>query len=195
MKKWFTGMVLSLVVLVLTAGSVSAELPRSAMLATHAVGSLYNAMGTGIATVLSRNTPITVRVQPYAGPPAWLPAMDKGETDMGVLTGADAVTSYKGIVLYKRPFKNTRILLVGGSLQLGFYVQKDSDIQSVNDLKGKRIPTDYPGTPIVKLSSVAALASAGLTYADIVQVPVSDLMAGARGEVVVAAPWGVPPLR
>ena len=27
-------------------------------------------MGTGIATILSRNTPIMVRVQPYAGPPA-----------------------------------------------------------------------------------------------------------------------------
>jgi len=180
MKRWFMGMGLSLMVLSLVVGSVWAEVPRSAMLATHAVGSLYNAMGTGIATVLSRHTPILVRVQPYAGPPAWLPAMDKGETDMGVLTGADAVTSYKGIVLYKKPFKNTRVLVVGGAVQLGFYVQKDSDIQTVTDLKGKRIPAGYPGTPIVRLSSTAALASAGLTYADIVEVPVSDLMAGAR---------------
>jgi TRAP transporter TAXI family solute receptor len=153
---------------------------RSATLATHAVGSLYNAIGTGIATVISRHTPITVRVQPFAGPPAWLPSMNAGDTDMGILTSADAVTSYNAMILYKKPYKNTRILLVGGALQLGFYVPKDAPIDTVADLKGKRLPTDYPGTPIVRLSSTAALATAGLTYNDIVKVPVSDLQAGAR---------------
>jgi TRAP transporter TAXI family solute receptor len=155
-----------------------AQLPRSATVATHAVGSLYNAIGTGVATVVSRHTPMTVRVQPFAGPPAWLPSMDQGNTDMGVLTSADAVTSYKGIVTYKRPFKNVRVMVVGGAIQLGFYVKKDAPIQTIADLKGKRIPTDFPGIPIVMLSSTAALASAGLSYKDIVKVPVSDLQAG-----------------
>jgi TRAP transporter TAXI family solute receptor len=104
--------------------------------------------------------------------------MDKGDTDMGVLTSADAVTSYNGIKLYKRPFKNTRILLVGGAIQLAFYVRKDSPVQTTADLKGMRVPTDFPGIPIVMLSSTAALASAGLSYKDIVKVPVSDLQAG-----------------
>jgi len=169
---------LAMAALAVVPGAASAALPRSATIATHAVGSLYNAIGTGIATVVSHHTPITVRVQPFAGPPAWLPSMDQGETDMGVLTSADAVTSYKGIVLYKRPFKNTRILIVGGAVQLGFYVRKDSPVQTVADLKGKRIPTDFPGIPIVGLSSKAGLASAGLSYQDIIKVPVSDLQAG-----------------
>jgi TRAP transporter TAXI family solute receptor len=158
----------------------AAEQQKSATLATHAVGSLYNALGTGIATIVSRHTPMIVRVQPFAGPPAWLPSMNAGETDMGVLTSADAVTSYKGIILYKKPFLNTRILVVGGALQLSFYVPKEAAIETVADLKGKRIPTDYPGTPIVMLSSTAALATAGLTYNDIVKVPVSDLQSGAQ---------------
>lgn len=162
----------------LAAGSAFAQVPRSASIATHAVGTLYNAIGTGIATVVSRHTPMTVRVQPFAGPPAWLPSMDQGQTDMGVLTSADAVTSYKGIVHYKKPFKNTRILVVGGAIQLGFYVRKDAPFKTTADLKGKRIPADFPGIPIVKLSSTAALASAGLSYNDIVKVPVSDLQAG-----------------
>jgi TRAP transporter TAXI family solute receptor len=166
--------------IVVAAISGDAAEQRSATLATHAVGSLYNALGTGIATVISRHTPITVRVQPFAGPPAWLPSMNVGETDMGVLTSADAVTSYKGIILYKKPFQNTRILVVGGALQLSFYVPKDAPIETVADLKGKRIPADYPGTPIVRLSSTAALATAGLTYNDIIKVPVSDLQSGAQ---------------
>ncbi|MBI2357578.1 MAG: TAXI family TRAP transporter solute-binding subunit [Deltaproteobacteria bacterium] len=167
--------------------------PRSATLATHAVGSLTNAIGTGIALVVSRHTSTTVRVQPFGGPPAWLPSMDKGETDMGILASADAITSYKGIVLYKRPFKikNTRIVIVGGTSQFGYYVAKDSPLETVADLKGRRIPTDFPGIPIVRLAGIAALATAGFTYNDIVKVPVSDLAAGAQAflEGRVDAGW------
>ncbi|MFC1867677.1 TAXI family TRAP transporter solute-binding subunit, partial [Thermodesulfobacteriota bacterium] len=179
-KRWIERIGIMLVVLSFTVGVALAEVPRSATLATHAVGSLYNAMGTGLATVLSRNTPMTVRVQPFAGPPAWIPSMNRGETDMGVVTGADAIMANKGIVLYKRSFKNVRLLIIGGALHTGFYVRKDSPIKSISDLKGKRIPTDFPGTPILKLSSSAGLATAGLTYDDIVKVPVADLMAGSR---------------
>lgn len=178
MRKSIGAIAVATFIITLGPDSALAQLPRSAAVATHAVGSLYNAIGTGIATVVSRHTPMTVRVQPFAGPPAWLPSMDQGNTDMGVLTSADAVTSYKGIIHYKRPFKNVRILLVGGAIRLGFYVRKDAPIQTTADLKGKRVPTDFPGIPIVMLSSTAALASAGLTYKDIIKVPVSDLQAG-----------------
>ncbi len=180
MRRLWEGIGVALVALSLAAGIAWAALPRGATLATHAVGSLYNAMGTGIATVLSRHTPMTLRVQPFAGPSAWLPSMDTGDTDMGVLTSADADASYKGIVLYKRPYKNTRILVVGGLLHTSFYVAKDSPIDTVEGLKGKKVPTDFPGIPIVKLSTTAALATAGLTYNDVVRVPVSDLQAGAQ---------------
>ena len=176
MRKWALG--IGIASIALTQTPAFAQIPRSATVATHAVGSLYNQIGTGIATVVSRHSSMTVRVQPFGGPPAWLPSMNQGTTDMGVLTGADAVTSYKGIVLYKKPYKNIRLLLVGGALQLGFYVRKDSPIKTIADLKGKRVPTDFPGIPIVALSSRAALASAGLSYKDIVHVPVSDLQAG-----------------
>jgi TRAP transporter TAXI family solute receptor len=88
--------------------------------------------------------------------------------------------SYHGVVLFKKSFKNTRLLIVGGALQLGFYVPKDSPIKTIHDLKGKKIPAEFPGTPIVWLSISAALASAGITHDDIVKVPVSDLVAGNR---------------
>ena len=141
----FKHLAIVLTIFMLAALPVTAAEQRSASLATHAVGSLYNAIGTGIATVVSRHTAMTVRVQPFAGPPAWLPSMNSGETDMGVLTSADAVTSYRGVILYKKPYKNTRILVVGGALQLSFYVPREAPIETVADLKGKRIPADYSG--------------------------------------------------
>jgi TRAP transporter TAXI family solute receptor len=190
-QRWIEAIGIGLSAITLTVGLAPGAVPRSATLATHAVGSLYNAIGTGIGTVVSRHTPMTVRIQPFAGPPAWLPSMDKGETDMGILTSADAITSYKGIVLYKKPFKNTRIVIAGGSLYLTFYVPKNSPLETVAELKGKRVPTDYPGIPIARLSSTAALASAGLTYNDITKVPVSDLAAAAQAflEGRVDAGW------
>ena len=180
MRRRIQWIALSIATLILMPLTALGAMPRSASLATAAVGSQNNAWGTGIATIIGRYTPITVRVQPFAGPPAWLPSMDTGDTDMGVLTGPDALTSYKGIVIYKRPFRNTRILIIGGSLNLSFYVAKDNNMMSVADLRGKKIPGDFPGTPIVKLSTTAALASVGLTYSEVVKVPVSDLQSGAQ---------------
>ncbi|MBI2359534.1 MAG: TAXI family TRAP transporter solute-binding subunit [Deltaproteobacteria bacterium] len=167
-------------IMVLWAHPAWTQAPKSATLATHAVGSLYHSLGTGVATVLSRRSPMIVRVQPFAGPPAWLPSMDKGETDMGLLTSADAALSSKGVVLYKKAYKNTRIVSVGGLVQFGFYVRKDAPMETVADLKGKRIPTDFPGIPIVRLSTAAVFATAGLTFDDMVKVPVSDLAAAAQ---------------
>lgn len=178
-RKSLIGAAIALIVLTLGMGQALAA-QQSATLATHAVGSLYNALGTGLASVISRNSPILIRVQPFAGPPAWLPSMDRGQTDMGLLTSADAVLSSKGMVHYKRPFKNTRILIVGGAVYFGFYVPKDAPIETVADLKGKRIPTEWPGIPIIRLSTGASLATAGLTFDDVVKVPVSDLAAAAR---------------
>ena len=179
-SRWQTIVGLSMLLAIALEQNAWADLPKTATLATPAAGSLYNAIGVGLATVISRHSPMTVRVQTSAGPPAWLPSMESGDTDLGVLTSADAVTSYKGIVIYKKRFRNTRILAVGGSLKLGFYVANNSEIQNLSDLKGKKIPADFPGAPIVKLSSTAALATAGLTYNDIVKVPVADLNAGAQ---------------
>ncbi|MBI2089778.1 MAG: TAXI family TRAP transporter solute-binding subunit [Deltaproteobacteria bacterium] len=176
-QRWIEAIGIGLSAITLVVGLVLGAVPRSATLATHAVGTGFNAMGVGIGALVSRHTPMTVRVQPFAGPPAWLPSMDKGETDMGILSSADATSSYKGVTIYKRPFKNTRILVVGGTIGLTYFVPKDSRVETVADLKGKRIPTDYPAIPIVRLSSTAALATAGLSYNDIVKVPVSDMTA------------------
>src|SRR3989304_475152 len=182
--------ILIFVLLIALGGRSLAAFPKALNLAPPGAASLYNAIGTGLATIISRHTPMTVRVQTSAGPPAWLPSMESGDTDLGVLTSADAVTSYRGIVIYKNPFKNTRILAVGGSLKLGFYVTKNSEIQTLADLKGKRIPTDYPGAPIVKLSSTAGLATAGLTYNDIVKIPVPRRTSA--GQVLPAGPKAAP---
>jgi len=167
------GMGLLFLVLLVPGALLAAS--SSVSLATHAMGSLYNAQGTAMAAVISKNSPMTVRVRPFAGPPAWIPDMDSGEIEFGVVTGTDAATAYRGIILYKRKYPNLRLVMSGGVLRVGFIVRKSSGIKSVTELKGKKIPGDFPGTPISRIGSTAGLASANMTHEDVVKVPVADL--------------------
>ena len=149
--------------------------PSSVSLATHAVGSLYNAQGTAMSVVISKHSPMVVRVRPFAGPPAWIPDMESGEIEFGVVTGTDAATAYQGILLYKRKYPSLRLVMSGGVLRVGFIVKKNTGIKNVSELKGKKIPVDFPGTPISRMGSTAGLASANMTSGDMVKVPVADL--------------------
>jgi ABC-type amino acid transport substrate-binding protein len=46
-------------------------------------------------------------------------------------------------------------------------VRKDSDIKSIADLKGKRVPSDYVNQKVLDVLSQGTLANAGLSYADV----------------------------
>lgn len=61
-------------------------LPRSVNFGTHAVGTVFNAVGTGLAKVASDGGPIRVVVQPFSGPPAWIPSTNReGKPEIGII--------------------------------------------------------------------------------------------------------------
>lgn len=158
-----------------------APLPRSVVIATHPVGTSFHAMGTGIAKVLTEQMPLTAVVRPHSGPPAWLPQMNRGQVELGLLLSPEAASAYRGSHLYEgRPTPNIRYLLRGGSILLAFIAPKISDIKTTADLKGKRVPADWTGVPIGFFTTSAALATAGLSYNDVVKVPASNYAEGAR---------------
>ncbi|MDP2720057.1 MAG: hypothetical protein Q8P44_09605, partial [Dehalococcoidia bacterium] len=49
----------------------SQEMPRSITLGTHAAGSLFHAVGSGLASVLTKNSGMEVVIAPHPGPVAW----------------------------------------------------------------------------------------------------------------------------
>jgi len=168
--------------LALASGALAADpkLPASVVLATHAAGSGFHADGSAIAKIVSERLKMTMVVRPHPGPPAWLPAMNNGEIEFGVLTGADAAMTFKGVGGYRKATPAVRLVMVGAPLYLSYWAAADSGIKTVADLKGKRIPTGWRGIPIVHFSSTANLATAGLTLNDVVQVPVAELNEGVR---------------
>jgi TRAP-type uncharacterized transport system substrate-binding protein len=77
-------------------------LPKTVVIATHATGSGFHADGSAVAKVVSEKSPITMIARPHPGPPAWLPAMNDGEMEFGVIVGSDAATAFRGIGSHRR---------------------------------------------------------------------------------------------
>ncbi|MFQ5802747.1 MAG: TAXI family TRAP transporter solute-binding subunit [Candidatus Methylomirabilales bacterium] len=157
------------------ASAAPKALPRAVVIATHRVGTRFHADGSGIAKLVSERSPMTMVVRPHPGPPAWLPAMNTGEIEFGVITGADAAAAYKGVGAYRKAFPNIRLLIIGAPLRVAFWARVDSGIRTVADLRGKRVPSGWSGLPVIHFNAGANLATAGLTWDDVVRVPVAEL--------------------
>src|SRR5690606_5504668 len=64
----------------------------------------------------------------------------------------------------------------------GFAVREDSDIQTIEDLKGKKIPK-ITGNSSVNIKNEAILAFAGLTWDDVQAVELSSY--GGQGDALI----------
>ncbi|MGG0717416.1 TAXI family TRAP transporter solute-binding subunit [Robertmurraya massiliosenegalensis] len=156
-------------------GGEEAELPDVVSIVTHAQGGGYHTVGSGLASVISDNTPIRAIVQPTAGPNAWMSDMAAGRVDFGLIAGPDAAWAQSGGPGFDNATENLRVLFGGPLLSnSGLAVREDSGIDSLADLKGKRVGSDYGGNVFSDLIAEALLASAGLTWDDVKEVPVPD---------------------
>ena len=160
------------------AGSASID---SVNIATQAVGTSYYAMGTGIAKIITDNTPIRATILPYAGPDAWAPEFKSGDIALEVISAMDMYWAYTGTVNYTEPIEDTRLLLRGNlSNHCTMTVLESSGITSITQLAGKRVGYEYGGNKLTVNLIDAALASVGMTIDDCVAVPLADLSSAIR---------------
>ena len=201
-RRWLAPGVL--VFVLLASGSLSPagaqQLPRSATLGTNPPGSVFYALASGLAKVVSGATPVQVSVQPYTGTTAFLPLIDSGELDFGVNNAVDLAMSYQGPqrlkVAGRNPFPHTpkaRLVMRGSPLMVSLLVKKDSPIKTIQDIRGKRVTGEYPAQLAVWYNVFAALSSAGMTWDDVKVVPVPagnegvDALVQGRAEVSLHA--------
>lgn len=177
------GCVLRTFVVVLAAAVVVASaaaaqsLPRSVTLGTNPPGSVFYTLGSGLAKAVAGG-PFEVSIQPHAGTSTFLPLLDSGEMEFGVVNAVDMALSHRGPAFKiggRNPFPhapNLRLVMRGSPLLVGLLVRKDSPIKSVHDVKGKRMTGEYPAHLAVWYNMFGHLASAGLTWTDVQVVPV-----------------------
>lgn len=146
---------------------------------THPVGIAYHSAGAGVAKVISENTSLKMIVSPFTGGTAWTPLLNRGEIEVGITAKPATQWAFNGEYDFKEKNKNMRLLVKGNDIVVsGLTVRADSGINSLKDLKGKRITSGYSGDAIISLIFEAQLKSVGLTMDDIKLVPVADVGQG-----------------
>ena len=65
--------------------SVEAQnLPRSLTIGSNPPGTVFYALASGLAKVVSETTPMQMTVQPYTGTSTFMPLLNSGELDFGI---------------------------------------------------------------------------------------------------------------
>jgi len=140
--------------------------------ATLPPGSILHAQASVIAKVVQDHSKLQVRVIGYGGDSAILPSVNSKKDDFWILDVGESADAYHGRGTFKGNAQNnlrTAITMYG--FQMAFWVRKDSSINALSDLKGKRVPAEWVQQTGVVPHTTAVLAAGGLTYNDVVKVP------------------------
>jgi TRAP transporter TAXI family solute receptor len=145
---------------------------------TMPIGSLLNVLGTGLANLITKHTDLNCKAKPLSGPASWLPMMEKGEVEFGLMNARDAEIAFEGKFVYKdqtggRGFQFLRVVTVGSTNMGGATVRADSGIRTAADFKGKRVAWDYRAHWINVELFMAHFLNLGVSLEDVKKVMVS----------------------
>jgi TRAP transporter TAXI family solute receptor len=189
MKKILGGLLTGAVIVAALSGTAWAQ---TLILATDRVGTGFNAAGSGLAKIITEGSSLRVIVRPFGGPDAYLDPLESGEVQLAAISATSTHWAAAGKNPSGKVYKNLRILRSGaGGVRLTFAVARDSDIKSLADLRGHKVASNYGGHAVLKTSTTATLATAGLTWNDVQPVPVTGAVEGVRelGTGRVDASW------
>ena len=87
------------------------QLPRSVTVGTNQPGTVFYALASGISKVVSDAASFQMVVQPYTGTSTFLPLVNSGEVDFGLIGAVDLAMAYQGSQRLKiggqNPFPHT----------------------------------------------------------------------------------------
>lgn len=160
------------------------QLPKSVAVGSNPPGSLFYALGSGLAKVISDASPIQAQIQPYAGTSTFVPLFATGELDFGVVNAVDMGMVYQGQKLKvggRNPYPHvaqSRLIMRGSPLRSSLIVRKDSPIKTIANVRGKRVTGEYPAQLAVWYNVFGSLSNGGLTWNDVKVVPVPAVNEG-----------------
>jgi uncharacterized protein len=140
--------------------------------ATLPPGSILHAQASVIAKVVQDNSKLQVRVIGYGGDAPILEAVQSQKADFLLLDVGEVAEALRGEGNWKgKPHANLRNAITLYGFQMAFWVRKDSPINTIADLKGKRVPSDWVQQTSVIIHMGALLEAGGITWNDVVKVP------------------------
>lgn len=140
--------------------------------ATLPPGSILHAQASVIAKVVQDNSKLQVRVIGYGGDAPILESVNSQKADFLLLDVGEVAEAQRGEGNWKgKPHPNLRNAMTLYGFQMGFWVRKDSPVNVVADLKGKRLPSEWVQQTSVIIHMSALLAAGGLSWNDVQKVP------------------------
>jgi len=171
----------------LIATMATAALMSTAAMAAETVGigntkgGWTNQAGQSLAKVVSQNSDIQMRAQPFGGSSVYVPAVNAGKLEFGLVNELESLYAVTGTGIYPgRKHPNLRVVSATIPFRVATFARKDSNIRTLKDLKGKRVPSGWSAQKIIGPLMRAQLANAGLTYDDVIKVPVSNVVKSAN---------------
>ena len=143
---------------------------------TTPAGSFSNSAGSAIAKVLNEKANVRAVVQAQAS--TGFEAVEANNVEFNLSNSFDATFFATGTGDYagtgvKKNFRHVASLI---PYRVAMHVRADSDIKSIADLKGKRVASGFNTQKTIERIIEAHLANAGLTYKDVIQVPVPNVV-------------------
>jgi hypothetical protein len=143
-------------------------------------GSVWNTMASVISGEARNSADMRLVVQPYGGNAQMMQAVNDALAEFSLNDVNDVITAVAGTDDYSSPMPNLRMVARVNPFPVGLYVKTSSGLKSVSDLKGKSVPSGWDAFPIARSHISAILAAGGLTWDDVEQVPVPELIRGSE---------------
>jgi len=162
----------------LVAGAAAAE---TVGFATLPPGAINNVQAQVIAKVAQSNSDLKIRVIPYRGGGAVAGAVNTKRAEIGISDIVEMTDASTGGGQFKgRAMPNLRIAFRVLAFPLGIFVRKDSPIQTVAQLRGKRFATEWTAFPNSIPLSNGIMATGGISLQDVKGVPTANIIRGAN---------------
>jgi hypothetical protein len=154
----------------LVAGAATAQVAALGSTATGGTSEI----GRTMSAAISEASQLQVRPQELANTADYIPLVNAGELEFGIANVVQYSYAVKGTGMSEgRPNPDMRMVATLMPFRNGYIVRRDSGINSVADLKGKRAPVFSEGA-LGDFITKAYLANGGLTEADVEGVAVPN---------------------
>ena len=164
----------------LSAAFVSNSVASETMsLATNPQGSAYYAVGSAISSLVTQKDAARVLVQPTSGSSENVVLLNQGDVEFAILNTVELAWAKSGDVIFDgRKHENLRLVSAMFQFPIGIAVPADSDIKTIADLKGKRMPSGYASHLTIRYIQDAILNTSGLSSSDVQGLPVANYVQG-----------------
>lgn len=130
--------------------------------------------GSNYATGLAIGKTTGLIPIPFSGTTTYMHKINSEQLSFGISNPSQLYWAYTGQEMFNgKELTNLRFVANLQEFRPSIMVRASSDLYSVSDLRGMRIPSDFGGAPLFQKNFTDLLRNGGLTWDDVIPVPVA----------------------